>query len=312
MPSPSEILLPAVQAAEELYQAEVGTSRDAQANATRFAQELAQREQDLAACQEREAALLRRVAALEAELADMSPVPPPAENFIVRETFQAPLDPKKWIFLCHNPAKNFVWTEPGSLDVIFEAGRTTGTAIDSASGKVERSEFELRKSGEPADSGVPEGLPVGKEYVIVHDITIPPDYDPNVSSAPNERRNLCQLWEHKDFSPFAVEMIKPSLPPWDGKTNVLRIMAAGAVRWAKPVEVGKRYRLWFQVLLHKTAGKLLVSLNGEEFPAYIGPTCHGAAPQMVPHWGLYLPGSDNDPVGSKTRIRLHEISIKPI
>lgn len=237
--------------------------------------------------------------------------PPPSGNVIFSEKFLQPLDPKKWIFLCNDPAKNFVWQSPGNLDVVFVAGTTTGSAIDSASGKIKRSEFMLRKIGQTT-GGVPQSLPIGAEYLITFDFTIPSNYNPAVSDAPNEKRNLTQLWEASTVSPFALELIKPSAAPWNGTTNVIRLVAAGVVQWIKPVNPGTRYKLLIDVLLHKTTGKLAVTMNGAASPTFNGPTCWGASPDMVPHAGLYLPGSDNDPVGGKTTLRLHEWTIEAL
>lgn len=237
--------------------------------------------------------------------------PPSPENYVFKETFQQPLDPNRWIFLCNDPAKNFVWVSPGNLDCVFVAGKTTGSAIDSTSGKVLRSEVEYRKVGQTT-GGFPETIQVGKRYELVVDITIPTDYNPAVSDEPNEKRNLAQLWEAPGKSPWAIELIKPSAAPWNGMTNVLRVVAAGAVRWIKPVSIGLRYRLQVRTLLHASAGSIVVTLNGQTDSAYTGATTHGIAAVMVPHWGLYLPGSDDDPVGSKTRIRYHEVSIRPL
>ena len=234
----------------------------------------------------------------------------PNAGYLLRETFQKPLDPAKFIFLCHDPALNFKWIEPGALDVIFIAGKTTGSAVSSSSGKVLRTELEWRKAGTADESEIAETIPTGAAYECVADFTIPSNYTPAVSDKPNEKRNLFQLWEASTVAPFALELIRPALAPWDGKTDILRVVAAGAVRWTQTVVPGTRYRVKINVKLSKADGRMTIQANDAPPWDYIGPTCFGVASAMVPHFGLYLPGSDNDPKDSTTVIRFHEVSIK--
>ena len=240
---------------------------------------------------------------------------PPPQLWLWNDDFATVPTDARYIRSGADPDQNFKLIAPGRLKISFVAGKK------DANGKpILRSELLPRVPG----TNLSMRLDIGKSYVMEYGATIPADYNPGVSSKPNEKRNTAQLHQRSgDPPPIAVELIKPDGSPWNGTQNIFRLVVLGVVKWWANATLGRRYDWSLKVGLSAGAdGKITLGYteNGVVKPGFVfvGQTAYqpdlAASPpepkSVAPHLGLYLPASADDPVGGKTDLEFHHLRIR--
>jgi hypothetical protein len=249
-------------------------------------------EADLLAAQRLNGVQATRIKLLEAELAALDP------GWIWNDDFQSAPSLARYILAAANPDEDFILDSQGNLRVRFLAGKK------DADGKaILRSELMIREPGTNNAFREKEG----DKYLHEIGFTIPADYDPAVSSKPNEKRNFLQWHQVSGKAPaVALELIKPDGEPWNGIQNILRLVVLGKVAWWINAKPGERYDFAMQTLRSTALGFIKTTIAQEGFLSHVGPNLYDEEPRSVAqHIGLYLPGAADDPPGGKTEMLFH-------